>query len=144
MIFPFSAGLDPDPVSSTTHCIAHGSHLRHDVRDSARLGAIRWRGLRVAPESRCGPYRAFVVGEPERVSSFGGIAHLLREGRPSSLRLQRTGCAVTVEFLQLVVRPDDHRQLFLKRVELCSGDGEVGLVVARAGVDTVADAAEAG
>ena len=67
-----------------------------------------------------------------------------RSRTPRRRAIRRSGARARWNCSSASLACDDHRQALLDHLQLRSGDGEIGVGVVGAGVDPVADAAEAG
>jgi hypothetical protein len=86
-------------------------------------------------------------GAAENIIPCGGFGHptnVVVLTDQFSLRVRRTGGTRAVELLELLVGAHNDRQFFLDGQQLLAWDREVGVIVRGAGIDAIADAAEAG
>jgi hypothetical protein len=100
----------------------------------------------VTKETNC--FANLSVGsQPVGIIPCGGFGHRTNVAvliDQFSLRVRRTGGTRAVELLELLVGAHNDRQFFLDGWQLLAWDREVGVIVRGAGIDAVADAAEAG
>jgi hypothetical protein len=74
MISPFSAGLDQDPVSSTTHCISHG--FIFGTGDQVSISVE----CREGPRDLC-QFKAMALIDPVARQQPGALVHRYSSSR---------------------------------------------------------------